>query len=237
MIKIQTYQLKPFFAAGAVKVPLTTEWLRDAVNQLMRDKREKLEKDQADVSLFFNHITATGHPRIGYPLIIYHYIDGIFYITGINEGVLAIESLAKHYKSPFNVDGIVFQGFNKEKSKGEFKLETTVDIRSYRLIEWRPIHHDNLNAFMLMDMVAKVSELNIRIEKHIINELGKYLGVSFEQLNCSITDITRIYEPQIYKKRYLYQALDICFSANVTLPRMITLGNHQALGFGRIETK
>ncbi len=237
MIKIQTYRLEPFYAAGAAKEPLTTEWLRDAINQMMRDKREKLEKEQADTSLFFNHIPETGHPRIGYPLIIYHYIDGLFYITGINEGVLAIDSLAKHYKSPFSVDGIVFQGFHKEKSGGEFKLETIADMRSYRLTEWRPIHHDNLNAFMQMDMAAKVNELNLRLEKHIVNELGKYLAIGFDQLNCAITDITRVYEPQIYKKRYKYPAFDICFSVNVALPGMITLGNHQALGFGRIEPK
>ena len=237
MIQIQTYRLEPFYPAGTTKEPLTTEWLRDAVNQLMRDKREKLEKEKVDVSLFFNHIPETGHPRIGYPLIIYHYIDGLFYITGINEGVLAIDSLAKHYKSPFNIDCIVFQGFRKEKSGAEFKLETTADMRSYQLIEWRPIHHDNLDAFMLMDMATKVNELNISLEKHIINELGKYLAISFDQFNCVITDITRVYAPQIYKKRYHYPAFNICFSVNVALPDMITLGNHQALGFGRIEPK
>jgi hypothetical protein len=87
---------------------------------------------------------------------------------------------------------------------------------------------------MQMDMATKVNELNIRLEKHITNELAKYLGISFDQLNCSITNITRVYEPQIYKKRYHYPAFDICFSANVALPCMITLGNHQALGFGRV---
>ena len=233
MIKIQTYRLEPFYAKGTAKEPLTTEWLRDAVNQLMRDKREKLEKDQADVSLFFNHIPETGHPRIGYPLIIYHYVEGLFYITGINEGVLALNSLAKYYKSPFSIDGVVFQGFHKEKSGGEFKLETTVDMRSYSLIEWRPIHHDNLTSFTQMDMATKVNELNIRLGKHITNELGKYLRISFDHLNCVIADITRYYEPTIFK-RYKYPAFDIQFSANIALPGMITLGNHQALGFGRV---
>lgn len=237
MIKIQTYRLEPFYAAGTARERLTTEWLRDAINLLMRNKREKLEKEQADTSLFFNHIPDTGHPRIGYPLIIYHYIEGLFYITGINEGVLAIDSLAKHYKSSFSMDGIVFQGFHKKKSDVAFKLETTAEMQSYRLIEWRPIHHDSLNAFMQMDLATKVNELNLRLEKHIVNELGKYLAIGFDQFNCVITDVTRVYEPQTYKKRFKYPAFDICFSANVALPEMITLGNHQALGFGRIEPK
>lgn len=234
MIKIQTYRLEPFIAANVKVGSLSTEWFRDVINQVMRDKRETIEKEGGNVSLFFNHNSETGHTRIGYPLIIYHYINGVFYITGINEGVLSLSLLAKHYKSPFCVEGVVFQGFRKEKTNHEFNMGTIGAMQSYQLIEWRPIHHNDLTAFMQLDMITKVKELNIRLEKHIINELGKYLGVSFEQLKCTITDISQIYGQAIYKKKYRYPAYDVLFKANVELPGFITLGNHQALGFGRI---
>ena len=235
MIKIQTIRLEPYLPVGATNEKLTSEWLRDIINRLMRDKRDKLEEEKADISLFFNHNQETGHTRIGYPLIIYHFIDGLFYITGINEGAKSLAALAKHYKSPFSIDGVVFQGFIREKSGDDFKLETIGEMRSYSLIGWRPIHHTDLKAYLNADMITKVEELNNRLQKHITNELGKYLGISLGPLNCVITNITRVYEPSIYKKRHPYFAFDIRFSANIALPGMITLGNHQALGFGRVE--
>lgn len=234
MIKLQTYRLEPFIAANGKTESLSTQWLRKSVNKLMRDKHESLEKEGADVSLFYNHDPKTEHTRIGYPLIIYHYINGVFYIVGINEGATALALLAKHYKSPFSMDEVVFQGFRKENSGGELEPGIISELRSYALVEWRPIHHDHLNAFIQMDMTAKVKELNNRLEKHIVNELGKYLGISFEKLNCVITNITGIYEQAIYKKRYKYPAYDIEFKANISLPELLTLGNHQALGYGRI---
>ena len=234
MIKIQTFRLEPYLPVGATNEKLTSEWLRDIINRLMRDKRDKLEEEKPDISLFFNHNQETGHTRIGYPLIIYHFIDGLFYITGINEGAKSLAALAKHYKSPFSIDGVLFHGFIKEKSDEVFKLETIGEMRSYGLIGWRPIHHTDLKAYLNSDMITKVKELNNRLEKHITNELGKYLGINFNPINCVITDITRVYEPSIYKKRHSYIAFDIHFSANIAFPCMITLGNHQALGFGRV---
>ena len=105
---------------------------------------------------------------------------------------------------------------------------------TYSLIEWRPIHHTHRNSFMQMDLATKVSEFNSRLGKHITNELGKYLGIDFDQLRLIITDITKVYGPVTYKDRHKYFAYDIQFTANVSLPGMITLGNHQALGYGRV---
>jgi hypothetical protein len=234
MIKIQTFRLEPYFAANTQKGQLTTEWLREAVNKLMRDNKEAIEKEGADVSLFYNHDPKTRSNRIGYPLIIYHYINGLFYITGINEGEVALTFLAKYFKSAFIVDGVAFPGFRMEKGKSVFDLTMAGERKPYALVEWRPIHHDDWEDFAQKDLIAKVKELNIKLEKHISNELGKYLGITFDRLDCTITDITRVYEPLKYKNKYEYTAFDIRFTANVSLPGFITLGNHKALGFGRV---
>ena len=235
MITIQTYRLEPYIAANARTEPFSTEWLREAVNKLMRDKRETLETEGADVLLFYNHDPDPRHTRIGYPLIIYHYIRGIFYITGINEGAVVLELLAKHYQSPFTIDEVIFQGFRKEKTGGEFELGPTRKPSLYTLHQWLPMHHENKKAFDKKDMVAKVIELNQRLEKHIAGELGKYLGINLEPLIAVINNINRVYHHPVIYKGYEYPAFDIEFTANVSLPRMITLGNNKALGHGRIE--
>ena len=234
MITIVTYRLEPFLGANTNPPLLNTEWLREAVNKLMRDKRETLEGDGADVSLFFNHDPETGKTRIGYPLIIYHFLNGIFYITGINKGAAALELVAAHYATPFSIDTVVFQGFIKENTVGEFTLGITKVTHSYSLIEWLPLHHKDLKAYRKMNLAAKVTELNNRLEKHISGELGKYLIINLDTLNVVITDITKVYPHPVMYKGYQFPAFDIQFKTNVSLPGMITLGNNKALGYGRV---
>lgn len=234
MIKIQTYRLEPFFAANRQKRQLTTEWLREAVNKLMRDNKAAIEKEGADISLFYNHDPKTGSNRIGYPLIIYHCIDGLFYITGINEGEVALTYLAKYFKSAFVIDGVAFEGFRAENGRKAFDLTLIGERKQYALVEWRPIHHDDWKDFMQMDLITKVKELNIKLQKHLSNELGVYLGIALDRLDCTINDLTRVYEPLQFKNGHEYTAFDIRFTANVSLPEYITLGNHKAFGYGRI---
>lgn len=235
MINLQTYRLVPHTAANTRTELFSSEWLRVAINKEVRDKREALEKEKVDTSLFYNHDPVTGITRIGYPLIIYHYIEGIFYITGINEGAFAVEKLALLYESPFVMNELMFQEFKKEKAKDKFELSTTDKPQSYRLVEWLPLHHKDFKAYRKINMIAKVTRLNERLEKHIVGELGKYLGISFHSFTAVITDITRVYNHPVIYKGYEYPAYDILFTANVSLPESITLGNNKALGYGRVE--
>ena len=235
MINLQTYRLVPYRAANTRTELFSSEWLRVAINKEVRDKREALEKEGVDTSHFYNHDPETGITRIGYPLIIYHYIEGVFYLTGINEGAFALEKLALLYASPFAMNELMFQGFKKEKAVDKFELATTGKPQSYQLVEWLPLHHKDLKAYRKMDMVAKVTGLNERLEKHIAQELGKYLGIKLDPINTAITDITRVYPHPVIYKGYEYLAYDIVFTTNVSLPKLITLGNNKALGHGRVE--
>lgn len=235
MITIKNYCLEPYTTGNTPAQNPCTEWLREAVNKLMRDKRPELAANGVDTSLFYNHATETGQTRVGYPLVIYHHIDGLFYLTGINEGAQAVEKLAAQYPLPFAVGETVFKRFRKANEGGEYNLGIIDRQRTYKLVEWRPIHHQQRNAFNQMGLVAKAAELNTRLEKHLTNELGKYLNIGFDGLKLEITDIDRVYEPMLYKNRHFYPAFDIRFKGNITLPPLITLGNHQALGYGRVE--
>jgi hypothetical protein len=234
MVNIQTYKLEPFLGANTNPAKLTTEWLREGVNKLMRENREALENEGADISLFFNHDPDTGTTRIGYPLIIYHYLEGVFYITGINNGAVALSLLAAHYAAPFNIDNVVFNGFMKLRPITGFELALIDTPRLYTLTEWLPLHHKDLKSYRNMDMLTKVTELNKRLQRHIVGELGKYLEINLYPLIVTITYITKVYPNPVIYKGYEYPAYDIRFLANVSLPGMITLGNNKALGYGRV---
>jgi len=235
MITLQTYCLEPFIAANAKARPFSTEWLRKEICKKVKDKLKILIANGADPSLFYNHVPETENNRIGYPLIIYHYFNGIFYITGIDNGAYSLDIFAKLYEEPFSMDSILFQIFKGKNFGCEFDLCSTAEPRLYALIGWLPVHHKSAKAFSQKDMAAKVDELNSKLGKHITGELGKYLGVGFENLFTAITDITKVYPDPVIYKRYEYPAFDIRFTANVSLPRYITLGNIQSLGFGRVE--
>lgn len=234
MINIITYRLEPQNATRALRDEFSTEWLRAEVNKLMLPDRDALEAQGVDTSLFYNHDAATGQTRQGYPLIIYHRINGLYYLTGINQGAYAIEMLARLHQTPFSIGPVEFSGFRKENNGGEFGLGVSKAKHNYALVEWRPVHHTGRAAFMQLNMLAKVAEMQDRLTKHITGELGKYLNVSFAGLALEITHITREYEPMLYKDRHKYPAFDIRFRANALLPQMVTLGNHQALGYGRV---
>jgi len=235
MITLQTYRLEPHIAANATHERLNTEWLREAVNKLMRMERKSLEEAGADVTHFFNHSPKSKNPSIRYPLIIYHYIKGIFYITGINEGATSLSLLAKRFNTPFSINDLMFQGFELERSLVKFDLCSVSNPILYKMTEWLPVHHDFETAFSEKNMLEKVNELNKKLGIHLSGELGKYLGIDFVNLNAVITDITRVYPDPVIYKGYKYPAYDIRFTANVLLPEMITLGNIKALGFGRVE--
>ena len=235
MITLQTYYLEPFIAANAMTAPLSTHWLREAISKLIRAQRQSLGSAGADVTHFYNHNPETNHPSIRYPLVIYHFIGGRFYMVGINEGAHALSLLAERFSSPFSVDNILFQGFKKENQGGEFNLCTTPDMRTYQLTQWLPLHHKDLKTFSKKDMLSKVTEMNLKLGKHITNELGKYLRIHFDDFVATITDITRVYSEPVVYKGYHYRAFDIRFETNVALPPFITLGNNKSLGFGRVE--
>lgn len=181
-----------------------------------------------------NQHSESGKNRIGYPLIIYHCIDQQFYLTGINQGAEALRAIAGLYNSPFEVQDVLFNGFEKLPKGNAPEITTTTGWHDYRLIQWVPLHHEDMKAYKAMNLQQKITELNIRLEKHLVNELDKYLEIPIPGLETSITDIIKIYtEPMLYKG-YEYLSLDISFSANIALPPMITLGNIKALGYGRV---
>ena len=232
MISIVTYLLEPYLKGG-VDMPFSTEWLRTAVSRLIRRERGRLEESGVEISLFYNHGGENEQFRIGYPLIIYHYIDDVFYITGINQGTDALKTLAGFFTKPFEVSGVLFPGFRKVSSE-TVEIKVTDDVHRYSLVQWIPVHHKDVKAFRKMPLVEKAELMNRKLHAHLCQELGKFLNLDISNTTVNIIEITGVYRPVKYKN-YEYPAFDIIFESNVNLPSGLTLGNNKALGFGRIK--
>ena len=235
MATITTYQLTPYLPIAELNFELNSELFHGMVNKWVRNKKENLEKMEVDISLFFNHDLKTGKTIIGYPLVIYHYIDGQFFLTGINQGAHAVNVLSSIFKKPFSEKGMLFPGFKKIKV-----TESTFDIQpgklfKYQIIKWIPFHHKDYMDFKKSSFSEKVSQLNERLHKHLEADLGKYLELNFKNMKVEVTDILSFYSKPIVYEGKKYYAYDIEIAANVELPRFITLGNIKSLGFGRVE--
>ncbi len=234
-LKITTCRLPSSFSVGkAIENGLApTEWLRKSLSRFVKQAGQDIINQGGDPSLFYNHLPIDGKTRIGYPLVIYHFIDECFYITGINDGSISLHAFADIHNKPFWIDDIRIDGLQLVH---ETALQSGIcdEEKHYCLTHWLPLHHKNFKAYKETSLEEKTIILNERLRKHIDQELGKYLGINFEGLAVRITDITFVHKPVFYKK-YEYPGLDINFTANAILPQGLTLGNNKSLGFGRIE--
>ncbi|MCL3780862.1 hypothetical protein EMN47_10765 [Prolixibacteraceae bacterium JC049] len=233
MTNITTYQLTPHLAPGESVQVFDSLHLRELVNHLVRESWDELEQQEISPNLFFNRDIITNNTLIGYPLVIYHYVDGQFYLTGINEGAKAVDFIATRYKTPFEHKKILFSGFKL------FKRETFSDEYShkkytYALQNWIPVHHRENEKFNRLNLLEKAILMQQQLEKHIKQELCKYLELNMEEVDSEITEITyKQLEPVLYKG-YKFWTYDIEFKCNLQLPGFICLGNNKALGYGRV---
>lgn len=213
----------------------TSEKLHDQINALMRDKKSELESRGVDTTVFYNHHPETGDPLQRYPLVIYHRIGNRYHLTGINQGAYALDQLAALYPGTFDTGPNTLGQFVQQTPTAQAPIGITDAPCAYKLVEWRPMPHKERNAFKKQSLTAKVASLNQRLHNHIANQLGKYLEIELGGLQVEIMNIEKVYPIALFKGKHKYQAMDIHFAANLALPGMITLGNHQSLGYGRVE--
>ncbi len=231
------FYLVPFFPfdGNGTQEKLSSEWLRKSVCLFVKTFEKTIKEKGGDPELFYNHLFATGKTRIGYPLIIYHFIDGIFYIVGINEGATTLKIFRDMFGSPFRMESMLFDSFHLLYDK-TIPIGVVDGERRYSLSDWLPIHHTEVKSYKNSSIEKKAAILTDHLIKHIVKELGKYLNVCFDGLSVTIIDINKIHKPITYKG-YEYPKLDILFTTNALLPEWFTLGNNKSLGFGNIKPK
>jgi hypothetical protein len=237
MPTLSTYHLTPHLPLNGKATELTTEFFREMVNQLVRDNWDKFMEAKADPSLFFNHDLETGKTRVGYPLVIYHFVNDIFYVTGINEGAKAVELLAALYTKPLGAPGLLFPGFIKTEY-ADCEIENLSDQQyDYRLANWIPYHYKDYGGYKNLPFAEKVMALNQRLQTHLVADMAKYLELDFGNLRTEITDFISPQPKPFFYEGHKYYAYNIEFTANINFPNFLTLGNNKALGFGRIEKR
>ena len=234
MPTITTYQLTPHSAAGQKQPVFYSLYLRELVNYLVRESWDELEMQGLMPNLFFNRDVNTGRTQIVYPLVIYHFIEGRFYLTGINAGAKAVDFIAAKYTAPFEYKNTLYAGFKPFKNE-TFNDECSDKEHSYVLHKWIPVHHNKNTQFKRLSLIDKVGAMQQQLEKHIKQEFCKYLELEAENINAEIAEIRKKHpEPFLYKG-YKFRAYDIEFTSNLLLPEFICLGNNKALGFGRVS--
>ena len=167
-LKITTCRLDPHLPSKSddIKAQFSTIWLRKSVCGIVSTVKQNIIEAGGDPSLFYNHVPENGKTRIGYPLIIYHYIDGTFYLTGINKGAVTLAALARNHDQPFSMADVLFDKFHcatPPLSSGTVEIATSQ--AGYRLCCWLPLHHTDVKGYRSLPLDRKVAVLNERLEK------------------------------------------------------------------------
>lgn len=234
MPTVTTYQLTPHPSPGQRTENFDSLYLRALVNSLVRESWEELEDKGLGPELFFNRDIKTGITQIGYPLVIYHFFGGNFYLTGINKGADAVDFICNKNAAPFEYNNMLFSGF---KSCQTDQLVTQCSEKTYYCVlkNWIPIHHRQNAAFNTMNLLEKINQMQQQLHKHIEQEYCKYLEIDATGLQTDICDILQKHAEPFAYKGYRFWMYDVEIKCNLYLPEMLCLGNNKALGFGRIK--
>ena len=234
---ILTCRMHPIYTGKNSKYSLSTEWFKNIINKKVREIWDEMINQEGDPSLFFNRDIDSSETRIDYPLIIYHFIKGDFYITGIvkEKGVKSLEILASSLKNPFVEKAVKFSAIEfTQNCYSDFIIGVKEEMISYSLVKWIPFHHLITESYNNMTYIQKADFLNEKLFKHIVN-FCKKIRITTDKLQVEIMNVTNESDVLYEKYGYKYKAFDIEFKSNINLPAFITLGNMQSFGYGRVE--
>jgi len=236
MIKLLTYQVKPYLLIGesvGSYLKFNTEWIRETINMLVNRHRQQLSKAGVDTSLFHNHNESNSQTLTTYPLIIYQQHDSMFFVTGINEGALALSELLNLYPQPVSISNALMVGFSLYRTQ-ETEIVKTAGMLTYRIHNYLALDAKTHKQYESATAVQKIQLLEQTLQKHFENDMFKYLNIAVEGLSVEITKMNG--EPKsITYKTHRYLSFDLLFSANILLPAFLALGTVKAFGYGMIE--
>jgi hypothetical protein len=244
MIQIISFPIIPFSTPGTKLQPDNrnndTNWLRMAINMMMNRRKAELVKAGVNIDLFHNHDTRRGLNISEYPKIQYQRKANQYFVTGINEGVFALEQLFIDYHPLISIDDHLVLKIGKPISES-YDPAVTEQQYEYSLIDWLPLSDDSDKEFAkLVSLAEKSVYLEKRLMNHIVNDFCRFLnlGVDTAQVQVVITGIESLVCPTVLveenKHTKNYQPFDITFRTNLPLPAQICLGNKKTYGFGLI---
>lgn len=237
MISILTYHVKPYFLHGRT-LPFqpknATDWLRTVINRLYNTNKARMKKTGVQTEILHNHDELTGKTRTLYPLIIYHYFDNGFYVTGINEGKETLRELFEPVNRTIEIDKCFLLKVEQEKEE-EVEIKVSDSEHRYMLSDWLPMNSDTYKRYQMLTLIEKINFLEAQLLKNIVIDFGKILEADFSGTKVTILSVDDFKRSTLPYKGHDYQPFSLEFKANVALPDYITLGNGKAFGYGRIS--
>ncbi len=237
MLQTSTYQIKPYLLLGThtdAYIKPGTEWIRDVVKGFMHHNSNYLHQLGIDTSLFHNHNESTSQTLIRYPLILYHYTNEHFFVTGINQGATALQQLFGLFKYPVQYDEKIMVTFNLFKSE-QVEITNTDSRYYYKINNWLALDTKTHKQYIELPATKKIELLNETLYKHIVNDLFKYLAITIPEINVEIFDFIKLDQKLLPYKNHFYLPFNLVFSTDFLLPDFLSLGNGKAFGYGIIE--
>lgn len=237
MIKTITYQITPYLLLGThteAYIKPGTEWIRDVVKGLMHQNSKYLHQMGVDTSLFHNHNENTSQTLIRYPRILYHYTNGQFLVTGINEGASALQLLFSLFKYPVQYVEKIIVTFSLFKSE-QIEIINSDSRHYYKINNWLALDAKTHKQYIEFSAAHKIELLNDTLFKHVKNDLFKYLDITLDDIKVEIFDFIKLDQKLLPYKNHFYLPFNLVFSTNFILPDFLSLGNGKAFGYGIIE--
>ncbi len=245
MIRISLYQITPFLAEGQSlpnpKINNGTEWLRDAVNQLYNCQKEKLKMAGVQTNLFHNHDEHSGQTISRYPLIQYQKQGDQYFVTGINEGCVALETLFLDKQTLLPIASQLCIAV-KQALNSSHEACITNEARIYSLVNWLPFNRENFTRYKQTEALSeKISFLEQMLRAHLVKDFSHYLNLNIDsghiRLNISGVDNFHrsCFQMRVNNHIHDFQPFTITFTTNMSLPLNVCLGNGKVFGFGLVN--
>lgn len=238
MVKIITYPVKAFILSGSDAKIMSlpgADYLRTAFLLIIDRFQKKLKDADVDMTVFHNHDEHSGMPIIRYPLVIYSHKDGEFFISGINEGAVALKAVMDLLFYPVQTSRELVLTFHTPTST-DFEISNCREKKIYRITDWLPFLMEEYGEMELLNAGKIIKIFEDKLRKHIINDVGKYLDIDLGKTKVEILTFPHSSIPYIsFSHKRKFKPFSFHFSTNTDLPDLLGLGYEKAIGFGRIE--
>jgi len=238
MITVITYKVNHFTIPGSDPKfisQLGADQLRTAFLKIVDRLKRRLDEVNVDATVFHNHDPKTGNPIIRYPLVLYTHKNEEFYITGLNEGALALKSLMDMLNYPVKMSRELVLTFELHNST-ESELINTRTKNYYQITDWLPFEKEVYMESESLPAGKLIKLFETKLTKHIVNDLGKYLEIDLSKTKVEIISFPISSLPYIsFSHKRKFKPFSFFFSTNADMPDFLCLGYEKAIGFGRLE--
>ncbi len=168
-----------------------------------------------------------------YPLIQYQISGKNAAITGINQGAAALRIFAENLPHSIIFDNKKSSIKINNISDIKFKIESNDVPIKFKMFKWVALNDDNFRKYQSSDdLITRAELLNTCLYGHIKNFLSA-VGISQIEFKAYLSSIGM--ESWATIKDIKKKVFDVTFACNFNLPDNICIGQHAAIGFGKIR--